>query len=52
MAGHKAFIRVKTRRDDQAIHTRLFMASVVPSAQQALMWTARTGRSRTLCTDA
>lgn len=38
MAGHKAFIRLKTRRGDAAIHTRLFMASTVPSAQQALIW--------------
>jgi predicted transposase YbfD/YdcC len=36
MAGHKAFIRVRTRRGDEAIHTRLFMASTVPTAEQAL----------------
>ncbi|MDZ7874071.1 MAG: ISAs1 family transposase [Rhizobium sp.] len=36
MAGHKAFIRVTTRRNDEAVHTRLFMASTVPSAERAL----------------
>lgn len=36
MAGHKAFIRIRTRRDDEVVHTRLFMASTVPTAEQAL----------------
>ena len=36
MAGHKAFIRITSRRDQARITTRLFMASTVPTPQQAL----------------
>jgi predicted transposase YbfD/YdcC len=38
MAGHQAFIRIRTRRGEEAIHTRLFMASTIPTARQALAW--------------
>ncbi|MEW9612401.1 ISAs1 family transposase [Shinella sp. S4-D37] len=36
MAGHKAFVRVTSRRGDAAPKIRLFMASTVPSPRQAL----------------
>lgn len=36
MAGHKAFIRITSRRDQSKPLTRLFMASTVLSPQQAL----------------
>jgi predicted transposase YbfD/YdcC len=39
MAGHKAFIRITSRRGHGEPKTRLFMASTVPSAKQALALT-------------
>ena len=39
MAGHKAFIRVTSRRGAAKPKTRLFMASTVPSPQEALTLT-------------
>lgn len=36
MAGHQAFIRITSRRDQARALTRLFMASTLPSPQQAL----------------
>ncbi len=39
MAGHKAFIRIISRRDEVSSKARLFMASIVPSPQQALAFT-------------
>jgi predicted transposase YbfD/YdcC len=39
MAGHKAFVRITSRRDDAAPNARLYMLSVLPSPEQALAWT-------------
>ncbi len=36
MAGHRAFIRITSRRDQAEPLSRLFMASTVPSPQQAI----------------
>lgn len=36
MAGHKAFVRITSQRDQREPLTRLFMTSIVPSPQQAL----------------
>jgi len=36
MVGHKAFVRITSRRDQAEPLTRLFMASTVPSPQDAL----------------
>ena len=36
MAGHQAFVRITSRRDQAKPLTRLFMASMLPSPQQAL----------------
>lgn len=36
MAGHKAFIRITSQRDDARPNARLYMASIVPSPQQAI----------------
>lgn len=38
MAGHKAFVRITTRRGKAEPKTRLFMASTMLSPQQALDW--------------
>ena len=38
MAGHKAFVRITSRRGDAEPKTRLFMASTMLSPQQALEW--------------
>lgn len=39
MPGHQAFVRITSRRDDAAPKARLYMASMVPTPQQALAWT-------------
>ena len=39
LRGHKAFVRITSRRGDAAPKARLYMLSVLPSAQQALAWT-------------
>lgn len=39
MRGHKAFVRITSRRGDAAPTARLYMLSVLPSARQALAWT-------------
>ena len=39
MAGHKAFIRITSRRGDGEPKKRLFMASIVPSSRDALALT-------------
>jgi len=39
MRGHKAFVRITSRRDNAAPKVRLYMASVLPSPHEALAWT-------------
>jgi len=39
MAGHKAFVRITSRRGNAEPKARLFMASTLLSPQQALEWT-------------
>ena len=39
MRGHAAFVRITSRRDNAAPSVRLYMASILPSPQQALAWT-------------
>ena len=39
VAGHKAFIRITSRRDQAKPHTRLFLASTLPTPQQAITLT-------------
>lgn len=39
MTGHKAFVRITSQRDQAEPLTRLFMASTIPSPQEALAFT-------------